>query len=280
MLVNLDGIKVPIHIDESEPIEIILDYEEDIKVNRADTKTEIKEIVSTIKLPYEIKSIDKFYRVVQYNRMTLEQTLNDKSNSNRSTLGYFGSGTLNECRNEDGKFDHHGLYYQLGYSDSQAINVHDNFIVIRDERLKYSMFAAIPHKDIVNIKNVPSEFCHEVIHGEQSRKLAFDIDFECSHDEAESLQNEVISLLRESIKYVFNRIYHDEIESDINDNDIVFMSSCGPKNDHKYKISYHILVAPDKYACLNANENKEFAELVKCKLPKYKDIIDMCLSWP
>jgi len=45
----------------------------------------------------------------------------------------------------------------------------------------------------------------------------------------------------------------------VEDSDIFIMSSCGPSDDTVYKVSYHILVCPDKFVVSNAKENEEFA---------------------
>jgi len=109
-----------------------------------------------------------------------------------------------------------------------------------------------------------------------NRKIAFDIDLECSHDESEMIKNDVLNLLRKTIKLIWNTVYIST-KYVLTDKDVIFMTSSGPKDDNIYKVSYHILVASSKYMCMNARENEAFAELVKEALPKYKESIDMGL---
>jgi hypothetical protein len=257
VLSNLDELKEPIVVDESEPKVVIEPYVEPI------VEDDEKEIVTFNKLPYEIKDINKFLKKAKYNT----------SNLDMRSIGFIGSGLLNDSVKLGANSDQQGLYSKLQLSEIEA---HKRYTIIRDEREKFSMYAAIPHDYILTKNTVPTDFCHEVIHGDMNRKIAFDIDLECSHDESEMIKNDVMDTMRRTIKLTWNKVYIST-KYVLTDKDIIFMSSCGPKNDTIYKVSYHILVASTKYMCMNARENEAFAELVRDALPKYKESIDMGL---
>ncbi len=195
------------------------------------------------------------------------------SNLDMRSVGLIACSLLNDSVKLSNNNDQQGLYSKLQQSE---IDSHTRNIIIRDERDKFSVYAALPHEYILTNNSVPSDFCHEVIHGEMNRKIAFDIDLECSHDESEMIKNDVMNLLRKTIKLIWNTVYIST-KYVLTDKDVIFMTSSGPKDDNIYKVSYHILVASSKYVCMNARENEAFAELVKEALPKYKESIDMGL---
>ncbi len=109
-------------------------------------------------------------------------------------------------------------------------------IIVRDERPQ------IPAYVFADIKKLPSQFCHEVIDGSLPRKIAFDIDYETTHNEAEFVCKDLLEEIKNAICITWNKEYYayTNLLFDI-DSHLIIMTSNGPKNDEIYKVSYHIL---------------------------------------
>jgi hypothetical protein len=149
------------------------------------------------------------------------------------------------------------------------------FIILRNEE-------NIPKYYVYNInevacvhKCVPGSFIHEVIYGNVPQKLRFDIDAKAhSHKEAIKLQEEIINMMTSAIRDVWMNALFAETRLILDEENLLIMGSTGEdypdENGNKsYKVSLHIVVAPNMFVVANNKEAEAFALKVKCKLPEH-----------
>lgn len=161
-------------------------------------------------------------------------------------------------------------------------DIGSSLIVIRHEDLNNSRYCVYNIKDIIRDGKPPGSFCHEVIYGNKQQKLRFDIDAnidisDCStEDQVENKgleqQTLIINEMMGAIIHVWTQEYYGETGLLLSEDDIMIMSSTGfdyaPKGVYKYKVSLHILVAPDIFVVANNREAEAFAIRVKELLPE------------
>jgi len=177
-------------------------------------------------------------------------------------------------------------------SIENSINIEligSSLIVIRHEDLNNTRYCVYNMKDIIRDGKPPGLFCHEVIYGDKYQKLRFDIDAPIDVSKCNTLdevmaegyshQIKIINEMNEAIIDIWNKEYYACTGLLLSENDIMIMSSSGldyaPKGIYKYKVSLHILVAPDMFVVENNREAGAFAVRVKEKLPeKYRLYFD------
>ena len=142
-------------------------------------------------------------------------------------------------------------------------------IIVRNETInRYQVY----DKDKTSIKKLMDiakrDSVHEVIFGKVAQKLKFDID--AYYDSL--AQSESTTVIAELIKAICDQFYDSYymLYGDLIDQDDIFIAeSCGiivKDNVTKYKASYHIIVAPHKFAVANNEEAAGFASQVILRL--------------
>lgn len=162
-------------------------------------------------------------------------------------------------------------YIKWEKADILALNIPTDklakYTIIRNETSnKYHVY----NKDKASIKQIldisKKDTVHEVIFGNVAQKLKFDIDAYLDNlIQADSIINEIVIAICDQFYDSYFTLYGDYIEA----SDIFIAESCGnvcKDGVNKYKASYHIIVAPHKFAVATNEEAAGFASQVILRL--------------
>lgn len=139
-----------------------------------------------------------------------------------------------------------------------------NYVIIRNES-NYNKYYAYTKDEITSVKLGKKDSLHEIIFGQVPQKLKFDIDAYIDEDKVKPILTEIIGAICDQFHDNYMMYRGDFISAD----DIFIAESCGiveKDGKEQYKASYHLLVAPHKYAVANNEEAAGFLSQVLLRL--------------